>query len=310
MTRAGLYYDLRTVTAADLVDRYALALTQIERSDRVGFDLVRLPEHHGSDDSYLPASRVFAAAVAARTTRVRIQLYAVLLPLHHPVALAEEIAVLDLLSAGRLEVVGAAGYRPSEYEMFGVDFTRRGELVEAGIEVLRRAWTGEPFEFGGAHVQVLPRPARPGGPPILLGGTSPAAARRAARCADGFLPNAAVYDAYLDACRAMGKSPGPRPPRQSPFLFVSDRPERTSAAVQPYIDHEVQTYKSWHAAMDLDRAAGQYRVVTPDEAIELARQVDLLMLHPMVGGLPAQLSEECFDAFLRRVWPAILEEQQ
>src|SRR5205823_8131722 len=100
-----------------------------------------------------------------------------------------------------------------EFEMLGVPPSERAARVRETVETLKRAWTGEPFEFRGRTVRVLPTPAQPGGPKITLGGTSEAAARRAARIADGFIPSEPPYwEPYLDECLKLGKpDPGPCP---------------------------------------------------------------------------------------------------
>lgn len=110
----------------------------------------------------------------------------ILLPLYHPVRLAEELAILDLVSKGRAGFILAAGYRKEEFDTFGLSLADRGRLMEEGVDVLKKAWTGEPFEFRGEKTLVTPRPFRRPRPPIILGGSSHAAAKRAAQIADGF----------------------------------------------------------------------------------------------------------------------------
>nr|WP_232292102.1 LLM class flavin-dependent oxidoreductase [Frankia sp. QA3] len=105
----------------------------------------------------------------------------IVLPLYDVLRAAEDLAVLDVISDGRLEVVVGAGYRPAEYAMFGRSFAGRGSQVEDAVPLLRRAWSGEPFDHRGTTVRVTPVPVHQPGPPVLLGGSSPAAARRAAR---------------------------------------------------------------------------------------------------------------------------------
>ena len=113
---------------------------------------------------------VFAAAVATRTHNVFINLGALIVPLHDPLRIAEDLAVVDLLSGGRLVVIVAAGYVASEFEMFGKRLADRGASVERAVEVLKAAWTGEPFELDGRTVRVTPRPFQDPRPMILMGG--------------------------------------------------------------------------------------------------------------------------------------------
>src|SRR4051794_37789690 len=105
-----------------------------------------LSEHHASPDGYLPSPIVLASAIAGATQRVGINVSALLLANYEPVKLAEDMAVLDLVSGGRVSYVIGAGYGQREFEMFGVDAKRRGALIEEKVAVLRQAGTGEPFE--------------------------------------------------------------------------------------------------------------------------------------------------------------------
>src|SRR5207244_10185741 len=103
-------------------------------------------------------------ALAARTTRVRLGTAVLLAPLHHPLRLAEDLAVIDQLSAGRLDVGVAPGYKPGEFATLGVPKSERGARTDETIEILKLAWRGEPFSYAGRHyrfgdVVVLPLPA-------------------------------------------------------------------------------------------------------------------------------------------------------
>src|SRR6266513_5043746 len=181
MAMLGLRYDLRAPSwgSATHAEMYAACLDQARWGDERGIDFVVLSEHHGAEDGYIPAPVTMAAAVAGRTRRIGIHIAAILVPLHDPVRLAEELAVLDLASGGRVSFVAGVGYRYEEFEMAGVDRKERGKLLEEYVDVLRKAWTGEPFEWRGRTIRVTPRPASP--PMILMGGSTESAARRAAR---------------------------------------------------------------------------------------------------------------------------------
>src|SRR5207249_1422285 len=131
MTMIGLRYDLRvpsfcSVTHAEL---YAACLEQCAWADRLGLDFVVLSEHHGVDDGYLPAPLTLAAAIAGRTKSIRINVAAVLVPLHDPVRLAEQLAVLDLASGSRVGLIAGLGYRREEFVMAGVDRAERGRRL-------------------------------------------------------------------------------------------------------------------------------------------------------------------------------------
>ena len=179
MAYFGIRFDLRDpgFSGVPLADRYAAALDMAAWADRTGFVSLTLSEHHGSPDGYLPSPLPMAAAVAARTERISIQVAAMVAAFHDPLRLAEDAAVVDLLSGGRLELVIANGYVADEFAMFGVPMEERVARTTEAIEVLRRAWTGAPFEHRGRTVRVTPSPARPRGPKLAMGGSSEAAAQ-------------------------------------------------------------------------------------------------------------------------------------
>src|SRR5437764_10452970 len=161
MIRFVARYDLRRPPFAS-TPRDALcaaALDQAAYCDAHGFDTLVLSEHHGVADGYLPSPLVAAAAMAARTSRIRITIAALLVPLHDPLRLAEDTAVLDHLSGGRVGYVFGLGYRPEEYAMFDRAWKGRGQAIERAIEALLQAWTGEPFQYQGRTVRVTPPPS-------------------------------------------------------------------------------------------------------------------------------------------------------
>ena len=187
----GLRFDLRhpEFSPVSPSERYRACVDMCEWADQRGAFFIGLSEHHGSDDGYLPAPLPLAAAIAARTEQVMINVGALIAPFHDPLRLAEDVAVVDLISGGRLSLIIGGGYVPSEFEMFDVPMSQRARRVTDAVATMRAAWTGEPFEHHERTVTVRPRPTNEGGPMLLLGGTSEAAARRAARIADGFVPS-------------------------------------------------------------------------------------------------------------------------
>lgn len=318
--RLSVRYDLRAPSFGPPIEAlYAAMLEQCEWADRLGFDSVGLSEHHGSDDGYCPSPLVVASAVASRTSNVRLLVAALVLPLHEPLRLAEDLAVVDLVSGGRLDVVIGAGYRPEELAMFGREMDDRVPLVEEGVAVLRAAWTGEAFDYRGRRVRVTPRPLQPSGPALLMGGATPGAARRAARLGDGFVPvDPSLWPIYEEACAELGRDPGPpQPPSGPPFLHVADDPDRAWARIAPHALHETNSYGEWLTSAagiarytpsddaDALRAGGGYAVVTPDECVALARSTGGLVLHPLMGGLPPELAWESLELVAAKVLPQL-----
>ena len=319
-------FDLRAPAFGAPRERiYAAALDMCEWADDLGFDLVGFGEHHGSDDGYLPSPIVFAAAVAARTSRIAIRPSVLLAPFYDPVKLAEDLAVLQILSRGRLLVGIGSGYRPGEFEMFGLRREDRKQLTIDAIAFLEQAWSGEAFVWQGREVRVTPVPDPP--PPLLLGGSHPAVARRAARIADGYLPPLGEHwDVYRDECLALGKAdPGERFKRLGPiFVHVTRDPNAAWERLVPHIVHFVESYAEWTVeaygraagpfagGVDVDdlRRSGAYCALTPDETIALAERLGpdrTFVLTPLLGGLDPEFAWESLRLFEAEVWPHIRE---
>ena len=315
----GLRYDLRvpSFSSSSHVAAYRACLDQCEWADRLGLHFVAISEHHGVDDGFMSAPLAIAAAIAGRTRHLPISIAAVLLPLHDPVRLAEQIAAVSLLSGGRLSFVAGLGYRHEEFAMAGVDRTQRWRLLEEAIDVMRKAWTGEPFEWRGRTIRVTPKPETP--PMILIGGSTEKAARRAARLHCGFSPaigDPELATMYNDECARVGFDRGfivmPGGPG---FVHVSEDPERDWVRIGPHALHDVQTYAAWQtpgqrsqvtvAARTVDdvRHSGVYCVVTPEECIALAKAHGRVLLHPLMGGIPPELGWESLRLFEQKVLP-------
>jgi probable F420-dependent oxidoreductase len=185
---------------------YRETLELVRLAETLGFDSAWVSEHHGSSDGYLPSLLPMLAAFAAVTERIELGTGIVLTPFHEPLRLAEDAAVVDQLSDGRLILGLGIGWREEEFRAFGVPMRERARRTTDTIEVLRRAWTGRRFSFESPalsydRVKVTPVPARPGGPRIFLGGYDDRAVRRAGRIADGYITDATEPD---DLKRALG----------------------------------------------------------------------------------------------------------
>jgi alkanesulfonate monooxygenase SsuD/methylene tetrahydromethanopterin reductase-like flavin-dependent oxidoreductase (luciferase family) len=302
-------------------DLYEAAIAQCEFADRSGVHFVRLNEHHGAEDGYLPAPLVLAAAIAGRTQRMAIRITILPLPLHDPLRVAEDAAVVDLIARGRLELVVAGGYLRREFEMFGRHLSERGALLEEGVAALRAAWSGERFHFRGRTVRVTPRPYSRPGIPIGMGGSSEAAARRAARLADSYLPATSKYDDVYRAeyIAVTGYDPGPVPARfPLRFLMVARDPAAMWDTVGPHLLHDANTYAAWtagethsnySAVKDLAalRAGGSYRIMSPDECVAWCRTIAPapVELQPLLGGMPPELGWSSLKLFVDEVMPRL-----
>jgi alkanesulfonate monooxygenase SsuD/methylene tetrahydromethanopterin reductase-like flavin-dependent oxidoreductase (luciferase family) len=317
-------FDMRAPAwgPASAADLHSATLEMARWADGVGFDSIVVSEHHGAEDGFLPSPIVAAAAIAGCTSTSGISISALLAPLHDPVRVAEDLAVLDLLSGGRVTTILGLGYRPEEYEMFGAPWDERGAFFDEWVQALLDAWSGEPFTYRGRKVlPVTPSALSDPHPPIFIGGRSKAAARRAARFGLSFFPDSsdpALREVYEAACRAEGIEPGLMITPEDPvtFVFVHDDPDGYWERIGPHVLHEAMTYSGWQragetssAATDAEsieelKAGDRFAVLTPDEAVEHGRSGNLL-LYPLCGGIPPELAWESLHLVEHEVLPRL-----
>jgi probable F420-dependent oxidoreductase len=331
MIKFGLWYDFRNPAWAGRsdADLYAETLEHIVTAESLGFDDIWLSEHHFVDDGYLPSCLPVAAAVAARTSRVTIGTNVLLLPFHDPVRLAEDCAVVDIISNGRFIFGPAVGYRREEFATFGVERSQRGSIVEEAIEIMRLCWTEEQFSYHGRHfdladVRCTPKPVQH--PiPIWIGATQGEAIRRAARLGDGLLGN--LSDEYIAALKEYGKDW--RHPHVAstggPWLFCSEDPERDWETLKPSALHQLQNYASWFRAAgqpafgdpptsyaDLE-SRDQYLVGTPDQvAASIRRNHELSPFErhffwAIWPGVSPEMAATSMELFASRVIPQLAD---
>ena len=160
-----------------LEDVYARALERIEVMDRGGFDAVWLAEHHFTTFSVCPSVHMLGVLAAARTRRLRIGTAVSLAALYHPLRLAEEVALLDMLSGGRVNWGAGRGFAHAEFAAFGVPPEESADRFREAVEIVLKAWVGERLTFQGRHfsfddVEVLPKPMQQPHPPVWMAATS------------------------------------------------------------------------------------------------------------------------------------------
>jgi alkanesulfonate monooxygenase SsuD/methylene tetrahydromethanopterin reductase-like flavin-dependent oxidoreductase (luciferase family) len=300
-----LRFDMRSPAhGAPTADLYRTAIEMAAWGENHGCIATMVSEHHAAPDGYLPSPLVLAAAIAARTERTPIIVGALLLNFYDPIKLAEDMAVLDIVSGGRVSYVVGLGYRPEEYAMFGVEMTARGKVMDHKLDALRRALAGERFSYEGRAVHVTPAPLTPGGPKLMYGGHSVAAARRAGRLGlDLFAEGgpAALADEYRAAAAAAGVTPGHVhiPTRDmGTSVFVADDVEAAWSELGQHLLHDATTYHEWQGdspaasgsaattVEDLRAERGAYRVLTVEEAVAQVRSGAPLSMQPLCGGVP------------------------
>ena len=186
----GLMYDFRNPEPwrRPFPELYRATLDQIARVDELGYDNVWLTEHHFVDDGYNPSVLTAAAAIAARTSRIRIGSFVLLMPFHDPVRVAEDCAAVDIWSNGRFDFGVGQGYRAEEFAALCIPREERSARLAEGVDLIKRLWTEDRVSFAGRFSQVegltlSPKPVQKPHPPIWIGAAHRESrrARRASR---------------------------------------------------------------------------------------------------------------------------------
>jgi alkanesulfonate monooxygenase SsuD/methylene tetrahydromethanopterin reductase-like flavin-dependent oxidoreductase (luciferase family) len=317
--RFGLIVDFRgspqeTRSPARL---YADTVEHLTHAEQLGFGHALIGEHHFTDDHFVPSPLVAATAIAARTTTMRVATNVALLPLYHPVRLAEDVAVLDVLSNGRVDLGVGVGYSAAEFAGYGVARENVGSTANETLSTVRRLLSGD--TVNGARI--TPRPVQDPHPPIWVGGTSRVAVRRAALYGDAYTGPAdpTVWRMYLEELAKTGKQPRLNL-TGSPWLFVSDDPERTLAQVGPGLLHWFTeaarmtrannvSHSGIRAVTTIDDLRGLVSILTPDDMVAKIRSmvgdlpVDTFGLRLAAPGMPARDVADHLELFAGKVLP-------
>jgi probable F420-dependent oxidoreductase len=264
----------------------------VEAED-LGYDTIWLTEHHFVDDGYSPSLLPIAAAIASRTSRIRIGTFVLLLPLHNPLRVAEDAATVDIISSGRLDFGVGQGYRVQEFLGFNVPRKERGERLEEGIEAIRRLWTEDRVTFRGrfynfSGVTLSPKPVQKPHPPIWIAARGPRSIDRAARlgyhlAGTGGPDQQQIFDAAL---RRHGRNPDDYSIAQLRAVFVAETRQKAWDAAERGLHHMLRCYGEWFAeAKDL---AGDDRFGAGIPPVGELRHADTAKLfgEPLIVGTP------------------------
>lgn len=334
------YYSLQSPphSPREHADLYAEMLEEIVAAEDLGFESAWLTEHHLLEDGYCPSLMVTASAIAARTKKMRIGTGILLIPLHDPIRTAEDAAVVDLISRGRLILGLGLGYRQEEFELFGRSLTERRDRIEESLEILNKSWDEGPFSFEGKfykyeNINVTPKPVqRP--IPIWIGAFSEPAIKRAARigtslfiAAIGVIP---IVKALSDMHQGFLKEYGidsdkiERPVVRD--IYVS-REGRAKAweKIEDYLVYTPKCYANWGSFVDRvgnlitdpddpsipGITLEQSIVGSPEECIETIKEyqeamgVDPLICRFKFPGLPHKNAMESMRLFTDEVMPYV-----
>ena len=318
--RFGMYVDMRNAPEwrRPWSSHYGRWLERIEEAERLGAEAVWLTEHHFFDDGYLPQCWTFAAAIAARTKKVRIGTAVALLPLHPAIELAEQIAIVDIISGGRVEPGFGVGYRKPEYVAFEGDFRHRYGVYSSRIHELRRLWGEEP----GAERLVTPPPVqRP--IPMWGGFGGPMGARTAGRLGLGLQSiSAPLYEEYLGGLRQGGHDPASARLAGQVEFFVSDDPEKAWAEIGEHVLYRWNSYNRYMFEgtsreadppqyFDTDAVGDRFVIGTPEQVVAAIRaRTDGLPVTDLYGwsdypGISDELVDRHLELTFTKVAPLL-----
>lgn len=317
--RVGLFVDLRNPPRwrRDWREHYEAAIARLRAADEMGVDSIWLTEHHLFEDGYLPQPLTFAAALAMQTTRARLGTAILQAPLRPAIDIAEQAAMVDILSGGRVELGLGAGYRQPEWDAFGVDGTRRYELLEQRIREIRRLW-----QDGVATPPPLQDPV-----PIWVGGEGPRCARMAGRLGEGLLALIpSLLPVYRDSLEQAGHGAASARMAGCANLILADDPERAWSVIRPYLDYQWSSYVRYavegtdQTAQILDpdrlRTTGtpllpRFDVTTPEDAARrLAEWLDPLPVEQVyfwesIAGMPDELASRHTELLVTELAPLL-----
>jgi alkanesulfonate monooxygenase SsuD/methylene tetrahydromethanopterin reductase-like flavin-dependent oxidoreductase (luciferase family) len=321
MRNIVLRFDMRSSTECPdtPADRYMTALEMARWADRNTVDVIGLSEHHDTIDGFLSAPLQLAGMMIAATHRIRISVSALLVPLHDPLRLAEDIAMLDIVARGRFTATCGLGYRESEYECFGIDWANRGRVFDEKLEILVNALKGQSFNYNGRESRLNPAPVSPLYNLLTIGGNSKAAARRAARFGLFFCPaldDPELEKTYFEACKTYNcKFAFIISPRAPATTFISKDPEACWKKIGRYLLYDATAYASWRhssrrayaesfaSSVEELKREEKYRVLTPEQALQTIIETGSLHLAPLTGGVPLDVGWQSLELFEDQVQP-------
>ncbi len=323
--KVGAYFDLRNPPQwrQDPSRLYGFTIEACQEAERLGASSAWFSEHHLFDDDYLCQPLTFAAAVAARTKRIRLGTAIVIAPLHHPAELAEQSATVDLISDGRLDLGIGTGYRVPEFELFDASMTARDAQTDGMARRLRELWGPK---------GVTPRPVQD--PlPIWMGYQGPQGARRAGLLGEGLLSvDATLWEPYSAGLAEAGH------PLEIGVMsggiqgWATDDPDRDWPMVSEHLEHQLNSYRRHMVEgtdrpppkpVDLDRVVNagsmaplkDFTYGTPEHVAEVIKSgtagapVDTVFLWASVGGMSEEATMRNIETICTRLAPLLDEDR-
>lgn len=326
--RFGIGFDMRNPAEwrKPWADHYSDTLDLIAWSETIGFEQVLIAEHHLDADGYCPSPLVVLSALAGMTKTMRLSTGIGLAPFYHPMRLAEDAAVLDIISNGRLELTLGLGYLKREFKAYGIDVKSRGKRTNEILEIIRPLLVGEEVTYTGQFYQaesarIHPLPVQKGGIPIYIGGFVKAAYERAIKYGDGYFGPTEMLPAYLETVAAAGRDPLKERisllGTADSWLVVSHDPEKAMEEVGPHFYYQWNVYAEWAdegdtplPRMDFEtfKKSGIVNAFTPEQAIAHIgkRLEDFPQIESYCFQAPAGLSADKYAPYIETLAKEVL----
>jgi len=310
---------------------YREALEEVIRAEELGFDSVWMEEHHSVTNHYWPSPLPVLAGFATRTSRLVLGTDIIVAAFHHPVRLAEDVAMLDVISNGRLVLGIAIGYKPDEFALYGVELEKRGARFEEQLAIMKGLWTQERVQFNGTYYtlegRLEPKPVQKPHPPLWIGGWGDITLRRAATLADNWIPGPtadltrllAGKKQFLERRRAAGlAAPTEWPLTRDVIIADSDQRARELAEQHIMVAYRREYAGGWRhpfidasVATDLDKLMeDRFIIGGPEQCVRRLRRfveqygMTHLICRMFFPGMPHAHIMRGLELLAREVMPA------
>lgn len=323
MPKVGVYFDLRNPPQwrQNPSRLYGFTIEACQEAERLGADSAWFSEHHLFEDDYLPQPLTLAAAVAARTSRIRLGTAILIAPLHHPAEIAEQSAVVDILSDGRLDLGLGTGYRVPEFELFDASLTAKYRQTDDTARRLRELWGPDGVKPGPVQQRL----------PIWMGYQGPQGAKRAGLLGERLLSvDATLWEPYSAGLAEAGH-PVEVGMMSGGFQgWATDDPDGDWPVVSKHLAHQLDSYRRHMVEgtgrpppkpVDLDRVVNQggmaplksFTYGTPERVAEAIKAgtagapVDTVFLWASIGGMSEELTMRNIHTICTRLAPLLAE---